>query len=172
LYQLRAWLVGALLALFVLAIFRPAPTYALSTLTVNPSGVPADGNVNIIITHTFGSLPDVFTDLKVKDPLGNVFTYNNPLLTVSSTVIIPFPDPSQWTMTSGPGGNAGGTDVSGTYRVSGTYTDLSLSELLGQFVVLTDLSHFNVPEFSPFTMMIAVAAVFPALLFARRARSS
>jgi hypothetical protein len=152
-------------ALLILSLASAPPTYAVSSLAVSPSNVTTGGNVSITITHVAGALSDVFGFVTVTDPLGNVFTYNNHHIVVHSSVVLSFPDPTLWTLTSGPGSNAG-TNVSGTYTVKGTYLDVSLSRILGRFVVLTNHGQFSVPEFG--LSFVAVAAVLlPALLLVR-----
>jgi hypothetical protein len=156
-----------LIALFSFARF--APTYALSAISLTPTNVPTGGTVTITITQSVGPGPDVFSALTVTDPLGNVFAYSGTPFGVSSgsPALITFPDPGSWTMTSGPGGNTGGTDVSGMYMVHGTYLDTGLTVLTGHFIVLSDHGQFAVPEFGQ-SILLLLGVMLPALLFARQ----
>ena len=119
----------------------------------------------ITITQIIGPLPDVFLLIHVSDPAGDTFTYHNHHVVVSSSVQIAFPDPINWSCTSGPCTNTG-TDVSGTYTVSGTYEDTSLV-VLGHFVVLSTSDTFSVPEFGQ-SVLLLVGVMIPALLLVRR----
>jgi hypothetical protein len=158
---LKSLLLLAVLVLLVVGLARPLPVHAITTMDVSPSSVSTGGSVSITLTHILG-LPDLFTDITVTDPLGNVFTFNDHSVAVGSSRTIEFPDSTTWTFTSGPGGNTG-TDISGTYNVAGMY----LSAVLGHFVVLNDHSQFSVPEFGQ--PLIAVAAlILPLLLLARK----
>ena len=157
---------AALLALFAMMFLSiPAPAHAISALSVSPSSIATGDSVTITLTQIVGPLPDVFIIIHVNDPAGDEFTYTNHHVVVSSSVLIDFPNPLSWTCTSGPCTNTG-TDVSGTYAVSGTYEDTSLV-VLGHFVVLSTHDSFNVPEFGQ-SILLLVDVMIPALLVVRR----
>ena len=156
----------AFVALILLARF--APIHAVSQISVSPASVPTGGTVTITISEVVAG-PDAFASLTITDPLGNVWDYAGVPFTVSgsSSMVVTFPDPGQWSLKAGsPGGNTGGTDISGKYDVKGTYVDVSLSQLTGKFVVLSDKGTFSVPEFGQSVGVLA-AAVLPVLLLFR-----
>ena len=171
--SLRAWKVVAVLMVVAFSFAPFAPSNALSNIGMNPSSALTGGTVTITITQTVGPGPDVFASLKVTDPIGNVFVYSGTPFSVSSgsPKIITFPNPGAWTPTSGPGGNAGGTDVSGMYTVQGTYLDTGLSALLGHFIVLSTHGNFGVPEFGQSLLLLA-GVMLPMLLLLRLRMSS
>ncbi len=159
---------GLLLFAALILLARFSPTYAVSQIAVSPGSVPTGGTVTITISEVVAG-PDAFSILTVTDPLGNVWAYTHVPFSVSSSSpkVITFPQAGSWHLLPGsPGGNPGGTDVSGSYTVKGTYLDVGLSTLLGRFVVLHDNSTFSVPEFTQSIGLLA-AVMLPALLLVR-----
>ena len=163
---------AAVLMIALFSFARFAPTYALSGISLVPTNIPTNGIVTITITQVVGPGPDVFSALTVTDPLGNVFAYSGTPFGVTSgfPVSITFPDPGSWTMTSGPGGNVGGTDVPGMYMVHGTYLDTGLTVLTGHFIVLHNNGTFQVPEFGQ-SILLLLGVMLPALLLVRKMSS-
>jgi len=141
--------------IFVLGATAVLPIHAVSYLDVTPDKIPTGDSVTITIN--FVSLgPDIVKNLKVIDPVGNVFEYTGSLPTLDSanpTWSTTFPSAS-WQRISGPGGNTG-TDIPGNYKAEAIYdTYLGTEEVYDNF---SCDDRFSVPEFLGLPIVASVA---------------